>query len=159
MANMQKIGSHKTTVRTENNNRIVRYHNTDVVTFNDKFIYLNNGGFMTNTTKVRINQTANEYGLGFKLYQRNYTWFVEIFSDDLYPVTLKFDSDDIGFYNPNYMNYSEFSAILTSNFNYGTAMFSFTSSSPLIFQSELIENNTKLGNKLNPKDFLALLKA
>ena len=139
MANMQKIGSHKTTVRTENNNRIVRYHNTDVVTFNDKFIYLNNGGFMTNTTKVRINQTANEYNLWFKVYQKNYTWFVEIFPNGSHlinkPVTLKFDDDDIGFYNPNYMSNSD----------------------PLAFQSELIKNGTDLGNKLNPKDFLALL--
>ena len=132
MANMQKIGSHKTTVRTENNNRIVRYHNTDVVTFNDKFIYLNNGGFMTNTTKVRINQTANEYNLWFKVYQKNYTWFVEIFPNGSHlinkPVTLKFDDDDIGFYNPQGF-YSD--------------------------ANRLIE----LDDRLNPKDFLALLKA
>ena len=128
MSNMQKIGTHKTTVRTENNNTIVRYHNTDVVTFSDKVVYLNNNGYMTNTTKTRINQTANEYGLGFKVYQKNYTWFVEIFADYLNPVTLKFHSDDIGFYNPQGF-YSD--------------------------ANRLIE----LDDRLNPKDFLALLKA
>ena len=140
MANIQKIGTHKTKIRTENNNTIVRYHDTDVVTFNNKVVYLNTNGYKTNTTKVRINQTANEYNLWFKLYQKNYTWFVEIFSQGSHlinkPVTLKFDGNDIGFWNPNYMSNSE----------------------PLAFQSELIENNTKLGNKLNPKEFLALLK-
>ena len=106
MANMQKIGSHKTTVRTENFDPlnptvIVKYHDTDVVMFNDTYVYLNTSGFKTNTTKTRINQTANQYGLGFKVYQKNYTWFVKIFADYLNPVILKFDGDDIAFYNPN----------------------------------------------------------
>jgi len=54
----------------------VWYHNTQVVRVTDKEITLNTGGWSTVTTKLRMNQAANEYGLGYKVFQKDYAWFV-----------------------------------------------------------------------------------
>lgn len=54
------------------------YRNTAVVTrLNDGGIRLNSGGWRTNTTKTAMNQASNQDGLGFKVIQKNYDWFVE----------------------------------------------------------------------------------
>ena len=78
MANMHEIGSHKTNIRSEEGQTIVRYHNTDVVKFNCCVIDLNTGGWDTATTKVRMNQTSNQFNLGFKVFQKDYQWFARI---------------------------------------------------------------------------------
>lgn len=77
MANMQKIGAHKTSVNEDGQFCAIRYHATDVVKFNDKEIILNSGGWRTNTTKTRMNQTSNEFGLGFRVFQEKGYWWVE----------------------------------------------------------------------------------
>ena len=77
MANMYKIGTTATTIRNEDGYTIVRYHNTDVVKFNQDEIVLNTGGWRTVTTKARMNQASNQYGLGFRVYQRDWEWFVD----------------------------------------------------------------------------------
>lgn len=46
---------------------IVKYHRTNVVKFNEDVIILNTGGWFTLTTKQRMNQTAEEYGLDFRV--------------------------------------------------------------------------------------------
>ena len=38
---------------------------------------LNTGGWPTVTTKARMNQTANQYDLGFTVYQKDFNWFVQ----------------------------------------------------------------------------------
>ena len=65
-----------TSIRTENGFTSIRYHATDVIQFNDNQIILNNGGWMTATTKARINQASDDYGLGIGIAQRNFEWFV-----------------------------------------------------------------------------------
>lgn len=40
---------------------------------------------MTNTTKLRMNQAANQFGLGFGVYQKNHAWFVVIKNPDYTP--------------------------------------------------------------------------
>ena len=77
MAQKDKIGTHKTKVFTENGVTFVKYHDTKVVSFTEDTIYLNNGGFLTNTTKTRMNQASNQFDLGFRVYQKNFDWFVE----------------------------------------------------------------------------------
>ena len=66
MASNQRIGKTATTVeRTENGSVRVIYHSTPVVEVTaDGTVTLNNGGWRTNTTKARMNQTANQFGLG-----------------------------------------------------------------------------------------------
>ena len=73
-----EIGSHKTSIRTEEGQTIVRYHNTDVVKFNCCFITLNTGGWDTATTKVRMNQTSNQFNLNYKVVQKNFEWFAKV---------------------------------------------------------------------------------
>ena len=89
-ANMTQIGKHKTKVKKEDGKTIVTYHNTDVVTFDSQEIVLNSDGYKTLTTKVRMNQTSNEYGLGYTVYQRQGNWFVD-YADK----TIPFEDDEL----------------------------------------------------------------
>lgn len=52
----------------------VKYHDTNVVEFDDTTIRLNTGGWFTNTTKTRMNQTSNEFGLGYSVKQVKGSW-------------------------------------------------------------------------------------
>lgn len=54
----------------------VTYHGTPVVKFDDKKIILNTGGYKTATTKTRMNQAANQFGLGYKVEQKHGGWGV-----------------------------------------------------------------------------------
>jgi hypothetical protein len=88
MAQTQTIGKHRTTVSYREGVTTVRYHSTDVVSVAPQLsstskgvviiVTLDHGGHMTNTTKLRMNQTANQFGLGFRVYQKNFDWFVGI---------------------------------------------------------------------------------
>ena len=77
MGRVQKIGRRATRISNENGITRVRYHATNVVTFDDETIILDSGGWCTATTKARMNQTADQYGLGFHVYQEDWIWFVE----------------------------------------------------------------------------------
>ena len=79
MSQTQTVGTVATTVRTgEDGMTRVVYHSTAVVAFNDKIIKLDSGGWLTKTTKLRINQAANQYKLGFQVFQKDFDWFVAI---------------------------------------------------------------------------------
>lgn len=69
-------GTHKTKVSTQDGYTSVRYHSTDVVRFSASTIYLNTGGYRSNTTRLRMNQAANQFALGYIISQRNFAWFV-----------------------------------------------------------------------------------
>lgn len=71
------IGKHKTKIFEENNCTIVRYHYTNIVKFSLDEIILDNNGYKTKTTKVRMNQVSAKYNLGYYVYQKNYNWFVD----------------------------------------------------------------------------------
>jgi hypothetical protein len=78
MPRMNKIGSTATNVQTdEKGTTRVRYHQTDVVSFSPKTITLNTGGWFTNTTRNRMNQAAQQFALGYSVYQKAFRWFVE----------------------------------------------------------------------------------
>ena len=77
MAQMQTVGTHKTNIVTLEGLTSVIYHNTAVVQFNRDKIILNSDGWETVTTKTRMNQASNQYGLGFEVYQVNYSWYVD----------------------------------------------------------------------------------
>jgi hypothetical protein len=76
MSQMQKIAAYHTTIRKVGETTIVRLYNTDVVKFNLHSIELRTGGFRTVTTKARMNQTSNQYGLGYRVYQEKGEWKV-----------------------------------------------------------------------------------
>lgn len=77
MARMWEIGSHKTTVRMSNGLLSVVYHRTEVVKTTPKSIILNSGGWKTATTKKRMNQASNQFGLGYNVYQKKGKWYVK----------------------------------------------------------------------------------
>jgi hypothetical protein len=46
-----------------------------IVSFDAKRIVLNTGGWRSNTTKTRMNQTSNVFQLGYRVYQKAGEWF------------------------------------------------------------------------------------
>jgi hypothetical protein len=92
MARTNKVGTHKTTVTQVDGVLTVRYHSTDVVVATPTTVKLNTGGWFSNTTKSRMNQAAAQFGLGYSVYQKRGSWFV-----DTNGKTVKFDGDTIEF--------------------------------------------------------------
>ena len=78
MGQTQTIGRTATKVEHHGENTYVRYHATDVVKFDSQCVMLDTGNWFTATTKLRMNQTSNQFGLGFSVYQKDYRWFVVI---------------------------------------------------------------------------------
>lgn len=53
------------------------YHSTVVAKiFDDGVVFLNSGGYRSNTTKLAMNQALNERGLPYSVYQEKGKWFV-----------------------------------------------------------------------------------
>jgi hypothetical protein len=77
MAQQHKITGRATNIQTTNGNTVIRYHATDVVSFNAKEIVLNSGGWRTATTKTRMNQAAGQFDLGYSVFQKDFDWFVD----------------------------------------------------------------------------------
>lgn len=82
MAQQDKLGTRATTVRRldtgEGDMVIVTYHDTDVVKWTAKKIILDSGGWRTATTKTRMNQASRQFGLGFSVFQEDYSWYVDL---------------------------------------------------------------------------------
>lgn len=72
-ARSDRVGSHKTVqfYDPRGDTRVVMYHSTRVVEFDDKSVTLKSGGFVTQTTALRMNQASNQNGLGFKVNRKN----------------------------------------------------------------------------------------
>lgn len=78
MATMQRVGTTATTVKGGRERLEVTYHQTTVVRVDSEGIHLDSGGWRTTTTKARMNQAANQYGLGFSVFQEKGKWFVRV---------------------------------------------------------------------------------
>lgn len=66
-----------------NDTKIIRLHNTNIVTFaTDGKIILNSGNWRTLTTKQRINSFIGDYNLA--IVQRNYSWKLTKYSTSSY---------------------------------------------------------------------------
>jgi hypothetical protein len=78
MSQTQRLGTRSTSVRRSTDGTLtVTYHATDVVTVRpDGVIILNTGGWKTATTRTRMNQAANQFGLGYQVFQKDFRWFV-----------------------------------------------------------------------------------
>jgi hypothetical protein len=75
MGQQSQVGKVATTILTVDGYIVVVYHSTPIVSFNADRIILDHGGWMTETTKRRMNQAANQFGLGFQVYSRNFSWY------------------------------------------------------------------------------------
>ena len=67
---------HATTIFTDDNITYVVYHKTAVVKYTNDKIVLNSGGWETKTTKDRMNATAYENNLPYRIYQKDFVWYV-----------------------------------------------------------------------------------
>ncbi len=76
MSQQSKLGKGNTTVYTREDMMRVRFHYTDVVSWNDKEIILNTGGWFSATTKTRMNQASRQFDLGYSVYSKDYQWYV-----------------------------------------------------------------------------------
>ena len=76
MAQLNTVGKHATSITKHGENTAVRYWSTDVVTFDDDWILLDNGGWHTSTTKTRMNQASRQFNLGYSVYQKDFSWYV-----------------------------------------------------------------------------------
>lgn len=80
MTNLAKFQGVATTVRRLDSGMIVgTYHNTSVAEVSGNNVRLNTGGYRTRTTKVRMNQFANQFcGGAFSVYQKGFEWYVQV---------------------------------------------------------------------------------
>jgi len=76
MAQLSQVGKLATTIRAEGDSTVVRYHSTDVVSFNARQVRLMTDGYLTSTTKARMNQASNQFKLGYRVFQKRYRWYV-----------------------------------------------------------------------------------
>ena len=90
MAQMQEVRGVQTSIRTDETGTHINYRGTDVVSFSAGSITLRTGGWRSNTTKLRMNQAANQYRLGFSVFQKNHEWFVQV--GDAEPVPFEGDT-------------------------------------------------------------------
>jgi hypothetical protein len=77
MSILDQVCTHKTAIFTANGMTHVRYHQTSVVSFDSTKIKLDTGGWKTHTTKLRMNQASNQYGLGYRVYQKDFEWYAD----------------------------------------------------------------------------------
>jgi len=82
MAQQTQIGSHKTSVFTEEGYTRVVYHSTCIVKFNHEEVILNSGGYSTATTKTRMNQASSQFELGYHIFQKDFDWFVRFYNQE-----------------------------------------------------------------------------
>lgn len=102
MAQIHKLGTrHTTVVRKPSGEIRVMYHSTDVVTVHaNGNVTLDTGGWRSVTTKTRMNQAANQFGLGFQVWQQDYKWSVYVRAENgEWKSALAFDEHTITF-NP-----------------------------------------------------------
>ena len=92
MPQTQKVRGTATSCICTNGLISVAYHKTVVVHAdkNKGIIVLDTGGWKTATTKTRMNQASNEFGLGYAVFQKRGEWFVNYKG-----ATLPFTSDSI----------------------------------------------------------------
>lgn len=95
MGQMNRISRNNTSVYVGDDYSTVRLHETEVVRHEQGVgITLNSGGWQTATTKARMNQAASEWGLSYRVWQKDFSWYVDwkgktyLFTDRM---TLKLD--------------------------------------------------------------------
>jgi hypothetical protein len=67
---------HQTTVHTDKGKTVVVYYKTAVVTFNDKEIILNTGGWWTSSTQDRMNWASKNFDLNYRIQRKGKAWYV-----------------------------------------------------------------------------------
>ncbi len=82
MSKYNALGARATAIESDEEGTHVRYHSTNVVSFTCKAVTLRSGGWRTATTKRRMNQASQQFGLGFTVYQKDFGWFVDLWNGE-----------------------------------------------------------------------------
>ena len=90
------IGRHETEIIDAERYTYVKYWATNVVTIDwDKnIVTLDTGGYFTPTTKKRMNQASDEFGLGYRVQQIKGDWYVFDTTYGNYPMA-EFESNKV----------------------------------------------------------------
>ena len=75
---MTKLSTYKTAWYGDRSNGSVIYTNTNIVNWDENSISLNSDGWQTVTTKKKMNQTSEMFGLDFQVFQKDFDWFVRL---------------------------------------------------------------------------------
>ena len=78
MARNDKLSTYRTTWEHDATRGSVTYIHTRIVAWEGDNVTLNSGSWQTITTKRKMNQAANQFGLRFYVYQKRGEWFVDI---------------------------------------------------------------------------------
>ena len=78
MSRSNTLSMYRTQITSEHGVTSIRYANTTIVGYDHEHIILRTGGYKTVTTKRKMNQASAQFGLGFGVFQRNDTWYVQI---------------------------------------------------------------------------------
>lgn len=77
MSRQDTLGKVATCVYGDDKDIVIRYHAAEVVRFNEASITLNNGGYYTPTTVARMNQASLQFRLGYTVYRKQGTMYVD----------------------------------------------------------------------------------
>lgn len=79
MAQRNTIGRVATTIKDTPQAVTVTYHATDVFTLDrvNNTVTFDTGGWFTATTKTRMNQACNQYGVEIKVYSKDGDWYAK----------------------------------------------------------------------------------
>jgi hypothetical protein len=72
----QQLSSYCTTYDYDKGLHTVTYRETIIVQWTSRTVRLNTNGWLTSTTKRKMNQCSNQFNLGFGVYQKAHEWFV-----------------------------------------------------------------------------------
>lgn len=78
MPRMDKLSNYRTTIMATNGRLSIVYVSTEIVLATPETITLDSGGYQTVTTKRKMNQASNQFGLGYGVYQRTGKWYVDL---------------------------------------------------------------------------------
>lgn len=71
-----KLSNYATTISTHEGKTRVVYHNTTIVSFDNHTITLDTSGWKTVTTKRKMNQASEQFGLNYHVFQIESDWFI-----------------------------------------------------------------------------------
>lgn len=87
MPRMNKLSTYCTTVATAGDLTCVTYHATQIVGFDKRHIVLRTGGWDSVTTRRKMNQAARQFGLGYSVYRKDGTSYVQTPAGKIEPLT------------------------------------------------------------------------
>lgn len=87
MPSMDKLSTYCTTIAQAGDLIVVTYRKTQIVAFDRRYISLRTGGWDSVTTRRKMNQAANQFGLGYSVYRDKGESYVRTPAGAVVPLT------------------------------------------------------------------------